>query len=64
MKTKIVLEIENCFQCPYVKHYRSDYGFGVVCFKTMRHVAEDIEYMSELDDKTPPVWCPCRLEEK
>jgi hypothetical protein len=62
VKTKIVLEIENCSQCPHVKYYRSDYGFGVICFKTMRHIAEDVEYMSELNDKTPPEWCPCRLE--
>lgn len=63
MKTKIVIEIENCCQCPYVKRYRAEYGFNIYCSKVQRIAAEMIEYMSELNDKTPPVWCPCRLEE-
>lgn len=62
MKTKIIIEIENCSQCPYVKHYRAEYGFDIYCGKAQRIVAEMIEYMGELNDKTPPEWCPCRLE--
>jgi hypothetical protein len=63
MKTNIVIEIENCSQCPYVKRYCAKYGSDIYCRKAQRTVAEMVEYVSELNDKTPPVWCPCRLEE-
>ena len=62
MKTKIVLEIENCIHCPFVRMIEAEYGYNIHCWKAHRLVAEMIEYESELDAKTPPVWCPCRLE--
>lgn len=64
MKTKIVIEVENCCQCPYVRTFRAEYGFDIHCGPAQRVVAEMVEYMGELDDKTPPEWCPCRLEEQ
>ena len=64
MKIKIVVEIEHCGRCPYVKFLPAEYGENVFCLKAKKIVAEMVEYMSELRDKTPPAWCPCRLEEK
>lgn len=64
MKTKIILEIENCTHCPFVRMIEAEYGYDIHCGKALRLVAEMIEYESELDVKTPPVWCPCRLEEQ
>ena len=62
MKTKIVLEIENCTHCPFVRMIEAEYGYDIHCGKALRLVAEMVEYESELNDKTPPEWCPCRLE--
>ena len=64
MKTKIVLEIENCAQCPLVRMIEVEYGYDIHCGRAHRLVAEMVEYEGELRDKTPPTWCPCRLEEK
>lgn len=61
MKTKIILEIENCIHCPFVNMIEVEYGYNINCGKALRLVAEMIEYESELD-ATPPVWCPCKLE--
>ena len=62
MKTKIVLEIENCIHCPFVSMIEAEYGYNIHCGKARCLVAEMIEYENELDAKTPPVWCPCRLK--
>lgn len=64
VKTKIVIEVQNCGQCPYIKYLPVEYGKNIFCRKAQKMVAEMIEYMGEFDDKTPPEWCPCRLEEK
>ena len=64
MKTKIAIEIYNCGQCPYVNYLPAEYGKDIFCRKARKMVVEQIEYRSELNEKTPPVWCPCRLEEK
>ena len=61
MKTKIVLEIENCIHCPFVRMIEAEYGYNINCGKALRLIAEMIEYQSELD-ATQLVWCPCRLE--
>jgi hypothetical protein len=63
VKIKIEIEIEHCGQCPYVKYLPAKYGKNIFCLKAQKMVAEMIEYMSEFKDKTPPTWCPCRLEE-
>ena len=52
----------NCGQCPYIKCLPAEYGRNIFCRKAQKMVAEMVEYMSELNDKTPPEWCPCRLE--
>ena len=62
MKTKIVIEVQNCGQCPYIKYLPAEYGKNIFCRKAQKMVAEMIEYKGEFDDKTPPAWCPCRLE--
>ena len=62
MKTKIVLEIENCIHCPFVRMIEVEYGYNIHYGKAHRLVAEMIEYESELNTKTPPVWCPYKLE--
>ena len=64
MKIRLVVEIEHCGQCPYVKYRPAEYGENIFCLKAQKIVAENVEYMSELRDKTPPAWCPCRMEEE
>lgn len=68
MKTKLIIEVENCSQCPYVKVTRTQgagYAFNYSCSKYPKWnnvIATYVEYDDELDN-TPPEWCPCRLEE-
>lgn len=65
MKTKIVIELDNCRRCPYCKAYRTfDAGFAhdYVCLKAKKEIASYVEYTNEFP-KEIPAWCPCRLEE-
>lgn len=65
VKTKIVLEIKNCIHCPFVRMLEAEYGYNIFCGKaSSRLIMEMAEYESDLDAKTPPEWCPCRLEKQ
>lgn len=67
MKTKLIIEVENCSQCPYVKITRTQGAVMLLIIRVANTLNGIIELllmqnMMELDN-TPPEWCPCRLEE-
>ena len=65
MKTKIIVELDNCSRCPYCKSYRNidaRLAYDYFCLKVKKEIASYVEYESEFP-KEIPVWCPCRLEE-
>lgn len=70
---KIIVEIKNCQDCPFVKETRHwtpdswDHAFDYYCKKVEtingpKTIAEYIEFPSEMPDV--PSWCPCRLPEE
>jgi hypothetical protein len=64
VKTKIIVELDNCRRCPYCKSYRNfnaGLAYDYVCLKAKKEIASYVEYESEFP-KEIPVWCPCSLE--
>lgn len=62
-KTKILLEITNCGDCPKCDVTRTpgwDYALSYFCKLEEKMVCSGIEWPSEM--KPVPDWCPLRLK--
>lgn len=62
MKTKIVIELDNCYECPYCgQKLTKGYGYALDYFCKKTHNKITSGYVEWESDMNPvPDWCPLK----
>jgi len=55
VKTKIVIELDNCLRCPYCKYrnINTEVAYDYVCLKAKKEIASYVEDRNEFPEEVP-----------